>query len=637
MSVTIAATSVPNWQRDSDVVLRIYALTSFIAADGTIVVGGNTSQDASLNDNWFANYTCTVSSGNLSIPAVTLPSTTDSLDVPSAVWSAAFFTVEGEFIAPFGQFARFPLTPSPSSTTWAAIAATLGTTTGGTQAPPFFFAGAWSNTQHYGMLNVVTYQGSSWIALAPSIGVIPVAGAVWALLASVGSTGAPGPIVNWRGAYATGTTYALYDSVSFNGSSYLSIQTSNTGNSPASSGSWWGLIAAGGSGGAADPDALAISVQGIVDAMLSPDNNLFDKAQAFAGQIPQTFNGALSSPGSFDANAFGASALIEVIPGEQYYIAKGISLGSASYGINFFSRLKVWDSGHSIGGAVTDGQVVTVPAGDFFMQIPTNPANKDIQHIKHGASAPAAYKPFLGSFPAPTFPLTGGTGKKMGVLGDSQSTQAIHWQDFVAAKLGVIWQAEYARTGRTWQTAFEGFGQPVQGAALSTFGGLDLSYVYPGVGGTSSTYNDRGLTNGQTLAALLATIDFLIIRLGANNGTDPVGALFDSISTASQYGGFRWVGEMIMTARPNLRILVVGPTYDGYRTPAQTKATDAMMADQCREWSWPYLSMIRCEGNNPFIESIAPHTFTYEGTHDNGLAVSQNIGPVIAGFLNSIL
>ena len=55
--------------------------------------------------------------------------------------------------------------------------------------------------------------------------------------------------INWRSAYAGGTAYAAYDAVSYGGSSYLSLQASNTGHEPDTSGSWWGLLAAAGAPG----------------------------------------------------------------------------------------------------------------------------------------------------------------------------------------------------------------------------------------------------------------------------------------------------------------------------------------------------------------------------------------------------
>jgi hypothetical protein len=120
-SVSIAATSIPNWQAGSDVVLRIYPLSSFQAADGTLLVQGNPSNDEASAANFYIPVACTLSGSTLSIASVTLKSTTDSVDNPTAKYGAFFYTNEGEQIAPFGQFASFALPASPTSTTWDAL------------------------------------------------------------------------------------------------------------------------------------------------------------------------------------------------------------------------------------------------------------------------------------------------------------------------------------------------------------------------------------------------------------------------------------------------------------------------------------------------------------------------------------
>lgn len=65
---------------------------------------------------------------------------------------------------------------------------------------------------------------------------------------ATGATGPAGPVgINWRGAYSAGTTYAIRDAVSFNGSSYYAIATT-TGNAPPN-GAFWNVIAQAGADG----------------------------------------------------------------------------------------------------------------------------------------------------------------------------------------------------------------------------------------------------------------------------------------------------------------------------------------------------------------------------------------------------
>jgi hypothetical protein len=66
---------------------------------------------------------------------------------------------------------------------------------------------------------------------------------------ATGATGAAGTGVNYRNAYVAGTTYAANDAVTFNGSTYISLQSNNTGNSPATNPAFWSVFAAAGATG----------------------------------------------------------------------------------------------------------------------------------------------------------------------------------------------------------------------------------------------------------------------------------------------------------------------------------------------------------------------------------------------------
>jgi hypothetical protein len=118
--VTIASTTIPGWQGNSSgVMLRIYANKSFTAASGTLYPKSNPCAPVSLGT-FFQLFACTVSSGSLVIPSVTIDSTTDSVDNPDATYTAVLWdSTSGKQIQPF--FSSFALSPTPASTTWAAI------------------------------------------------------------------------------------------------------------------------------------------------------------------------------------------------------------------------------------------------------------------------------------------------------------------------------------------------------------------------------------------------------------------------------------------------------------------------------------------------------------------------------------
>ena len=156
---------------------------------------------------------------------------------------------------------------------------------------------AWSSATTYKLNAAVSYQGSSYVSLQPdNLNKTPGTGSTfWSLLAQVGATGAgstgqagprgptggtgpqgtpglaggPGPRgfsglqgtagvtgpigpagFNWRQSWSSATTYTLNDAVSFNGSSYVSVQTDNLNNTPGSSSTFWSLLAQVGATGA---------------------------------------------------------------------------------------------------------------------------------------------------------------------------------------------------------------------------------------------------------------------------------------------------------------------------------------------------------------------------------------------------
>ncbi len=166
----------------------------------------------------------------------------------------------------------------------------------GPQGPPVTFKGNWSSTTAYAIGDSVfcaacSVDGSSYIALKANTDIDPPtdvsgSGGNWSLLAQIGATGPQGPIgpegpqgpvgatgamgatgpqgpvgatgatgatgppVSFKGAWSSGTTYALGDAVSYtDGSSYISLQAANVGNTPNSSPTFWAVLAQAGVAG----------------------------------------------------------------------------------------------------------------------------------------------------------------------------------------------------------------------------------------------------------------------------------------------------------------------------------------------------------------------------------------------------
>jgi len=164
----------------------------------------------------------------------------------------------------------------------------------GQNGPPMLFQGAWSHSVAYAAGDAVFYSGSSYASLSgTNIGNVPAAGAPWVLVAQQGSpgavgpsgtnggigpagvqgmpgvpgpqgilgltgsiglsgptgpTGPAGPPLTFQGVWNAATTYSTGDAVFSNGSSYISLTSSNLNNDPIG-GAPWALLAQQGSAG----------------------------------------------------------------------------------------------------------------------------------------------------------------------------------------------------------------------------------------------------------------------------------------------------------------------------------------------------------------------------------------------------
>lgn len=114
-STTVAPTTTYPTSPTSTATLRIYSNVTFTAADGSIVMAGTPGTGA-----FYKSVTCTISSGVITIPAFTLPSTTDAVDNQAALYTAVFYDAKGVKRDVF--LADFPLPLSLGlNQTWAQI------------------------------------------------------------------------------------------------------------------------------------------------------------------------------------------------------------------------------------------------------------------------------------------------------------------------------------------------------------------------------------------------------------------------------------------------------------------------------------------------------------------------------------
>ena len=116
---------------------------------------------------------------------------------------------------------------------------------------------------------------------------------------STGATGATGPAgLNWLGAYAGGTTYAVDDAVSYNGSSYV-CKLASTGNLPTNT-TYWDTLAEKGASGSGAGDVTGPS---------SAVNNRFAAFDGVSGKLIKDSGFTSSSFETADATILKSAAI----------------------------------------------------------------------------------------------------------------------------------------------------------------------------------------------------------------------------------------------------------------------------------------------------------------------------------------
>jgi hypothetical protein len=110
------------------------------------------------------------------------------------------------------------------------------------------WTGLWLIGTTYNAYDLASYQGSTWLSnVSGNTGNIPGQTSQWTLFAGAGQNG----INAWRGDWASLTVYNAFDAVSYNNASYISLLNVNQSNVPSSSPTFWAVIATAGGPGPA--------------------------------------------------------------------------------------------------------------------------------------------------------------------------------------------------------------------------------------------------------------------------------------------------------------------------------------------------------------------------------------------------
>lgn len=111
--------------------------------------------------------------------------------------------------------------------------------------PGVVWRGTWSAAIQYAAKDLVTYQGQTWLAVLANSNTTPSdASSAWSIFARAGADGNDGLSLPYKGTWSSGTAYKINDVVTYLGSSYIAIATS-TGIAPTDASKWSQIAAKG--------------------------------------------------------------------------------------------------------------------------------------------------------------------------------------------------------------------------------------------------------------------------------------------------------------------------------------------------------------------------------------------------------
>lgn len=160
----------------------------------------------------------------------------------------------------------------------------------------FAMKGAYAGGTGYVKGDVVSYNGSGYIAKGATTGNLPTNATYWDLLVAAGTDGTNGQGFISKGAYSGVTAYVLGDTVTYLGSSYVA-KGSTTGNLPTNP-TYWDLMAAKGTDGADGLDGT-----GLVNSIVEGDYIAVDDTDPTAPIV--SINPIV---GSFTPTVFGGTS-----------------------------------------------------------------------------------------------------------------------------------------------------------------------------------------------------------------------------------------------------------------------------------------------------------------------------------------
>lgn len=192
--------------------------------------------------------------------------------------------------------------------------------------------------------------------------------------------------VNYRGAYAAGTTYNRLDTVMYVGNGYVSIVANNTANEPDTSPAQWALYVGQAQQGASLPQLAGIRQK------LPTGVNLFNADTVSSGFYVDAETGALDGGGTYPGLT--ASDFIVANAGGEMACNLGLPNGSGA-SVDFYDEaFNFLGNTNSIATALAPGSPFTVPATAAYLRVTLN--NDDVAGcmIVAGTTLPSTFQGF---------------------------------------------------------------------------------------------------------------------------------------------------------------------------------------------------------------------------------------------------
>ncbi len=330
------------------------------------------------------------------------------------------------------------------------------------------FMGDWSSGTAYALNDVAIYSGVSYVAILAGTNHQPDSSPTY--WTELGGTGG-GSALAWQGAWSSGTAYAVDDLVSYNGSSYIAI-LSGTNHQPDTATTYWSLFAAAGSTGSTGSagSAGADGPAGSPFLFQTDPPSMSDLTWVNQGSATGTNNATflqLDAPASATSNI---RALVQSTPSTPYTLTAllhfdlsatgdsmaGMCLRESSSGkfltINllydsantYYLQARKWDSATSSNSVIANAVFDQFSPGSLYLRITNNATNITFQWSHNGMNFST-----LGSIGSTAF----GTHNQWGIFANSENSLALSVGCSILTS-GSLTPVSAMANGMNWQDAW---------------------------------------------------------------------------------------------------------------------------------------------------------------------------------------